>query len=132
MSAGVPASSTPADIGPPPEASIGGLPRPPIPRPLAPTPAAPATFAPLRNEDMSPVPATIAEDVTPPMPPVETPEQFKVTARRAFRQLSQLAPSEKRVRLLTAYLAFVEAVRTNAPDLEDIGDQLDDASIDAR
>jgi len=93
--------------------SVGNLPRPPMPqRPAAATtaPAAPAI----------------------PEPPTNTPAEFKSIVRRSFKLVSQLSPSEKREKLLAAYTAFVNAVQSQSPEVEGLGDALDDIYLECK
>jgi len=58
-------------------------------------------------------------------PPEQVPAEFKAVARRSFKLVGQLSPPE-RERLATAYTAFVEAVLASSPEVEELGDVLDD------
>ena len=66
-----------------------------------------------------------------PEPPAGVPEQFKSIARRSFRKLGTLEGDQHRL-LLGAYLAFVRAVEAKAPDVEDLGDALEEAYLEVR
>jgi len=96
------------------------------------------TTAPAKDLPKPPLAGSIPRPPTPPPaptippPPVETPEQFKSIARRSFKLVSQLSPSEKRDKLLAAYSAFVKAVETQSPDLEELGDVLDDTYMECK
>jgi molecular chaperone DnaK len=100
---GMPTPPAPADRSLPRPPT--GLPRPPggLPRPPAPKPPAGA-----------PVP-----------PPPSVPDEFKAMARRAFKLLGQLE-EPARAQLRKKYDAFVAAVERNSPEVEQLGDDLDD------
>lgn len=66
-----------------------------------------------------------------PEPPAGVPEQFKSITRRSFRKLGTIEGDQHRL-LLDAYLAFVRAVETKAPDVEDLGDMLEEAYLEVR
>ncbi|MGC4812286.1 Hsp70 family protein [Micromonospora sp. DT228] len=83
-----------------PKPSDSGLPKPPGGRP-------PASAEPL------------------PPPPAETPDEFKSTARRVYKLVPQLDPLG-REQLTEKYRAFVAAVQSGSPDVEDLGDELYD------
>lgn len=97
--------------------AVGELPKPPSTEPL-PQPPKPA--------------ATGAATTAIPEPPANTPEQFKSIARRSFKLVSQLPDSEKRTKLLAAYMAFVQAVQAQSPNIDDLGDILDDTYLECK
>jgi hypothetical protein len=84
-----------------PDTPLGGLPKPP------------------GRDDPPPVPA-------PQPPPADTPAEFTRIAWRSYELIEQLSPAECE-ELLDAYIAFVDAVNAGSPDLEALGDALDDA-----
>jgi molecular chaperone DnaK len=98
-----------------------GIPRPPQRETVPPTPVA---------QPANPTPSTNAPAI--PLPPENTPEQFKSIVRRSYKQINQLALSPQRDALLVAYRAFVQAVEANSPDLIDLGDDLEDIYIRTR
>jgi len=53
------------------------------------------------------------------------PDEFKSVVRRSFKLVEQLPPAD-RAKLAAAYTAFIAAVRTESPDVEDLGDALSD------
>jgi molecular chaperone DnaK len=89
------------DLPTPPGAGYGDLPKPPKP---AARPAEP--------------------ELVPP--PDRTPAEFKTLARRSYKMLAELSTADG-AELRAAYLAFVAAVEKDADDVEDRGDDLDDA-----
>jgi len=108
-------------------AAVGSLPKPPsaetLPRPPVSSHPVTTSATPVQT---TPVAAAI------PVPPAEIPEQFKSIGRRAFKFVSQLPPSEKREKLLAAYTKFVNAVVSQSPDLEDLGDTLEDTYVECK
>jgi len=68
----------------------------------------------------APVPAAVV-----PPPPAGIPDEFKAIARRSFKMIGQLPPAEN-AQLLATYTAFVTAVDAGSPDVEELGDALDD------
>ncbi|MCP4263682.1 MAG: Hsp70 family protein [Planctomycetes bacterium] len=103
-------------------AAVGTLPQPPSDEALP----RPPVSQPSQSSSSAPVASTIPE------PPANTPDQFKSIARRSFKLVSQLSASEKRERLLAAYMAFVKAVQTQATNVEKLGDALDDTYVECK
>lgn len=68
----------------------------------------------------------------PVAPPPETPDEFKSIARRSLKLLNSPLPKEQRERLLASYNAFVAAVRTGSPEMEDLGDALADTYMECK
>jgi molecular chaperone DnaK len=71
-------------------------------------------------------------EVTVQAPPATVPEQFKGTARRSFKMISQMPEGEKKSCLRKAYTEFLKAVEKQSPDIESIGDALEETYIDCR
>ena len=121
------ASGEPKDNG---AAAASNLPKPPaagtLPRP--PAPPRPTTASP----PATPTPAAAPAVPEIPVPPADTPEQFKSIARRSFKLASQLPASEKREKLLAAYTKFVNAVQAKSPEVEELGDTLDDTYVECK
>jgi molecular chaperone DnaK len=119
------ASGDPQDNG---AAKASGLPKPPVagtlPRP--PAPPRPTSSA----QPATPVAVSVAPEI--PSPPADMPDQFKSIARRSFKLVSQLPASEKREKLFTAYMKFVDAVQAKSPELEELGDALDDTYLECK
>lgn len=101
----------PADLPAPPP--VGDLPRPPMSQPSAAATTAPAA------------PAI-------PEPPTNIPAEFKSIARRSYKLASQSSPSEEREKLISAYTAFVNAVQVQSPEVEHLGDALDDIYVECK
>jgi len=64
------------------------------------------------------------EDVLPP-PPEDTPADYRMVARRAYKDIPRLDP-EPQAELRAAYLAFVAAVPAGSAEVEELGDTLFD------
>jgi molecular chaperone DnaK len=105
-----------AGAGTPPAAE--SLPSPPgsLPKPPGNLPRPPGSL---------PRPPTRAATRQVPPPPPSIPDEFKSTARRAYKLISQLTEPD-RTRLSEKYEAFVAAVERDSPDVEELGDELDD------
>jgi molecular chaperone DnaK len=116
----------PPDLPQPPG---GGLPRPPLPKPPV---SGASTAAPTASS--APSASTPTASAAIPPPPVDTPEQFKSIVRRSFKLVSQTPQSPGRDKLLTAYIAFVNAVESHQPEpeVQDLGDELEDTYIDCK
>ncbi|MCI0487095.1 MAG: Hsp70 family protein [Blastocatellia bacterium] len=107
-------------------AQAGNLPKPPAPSglPRPPIPPRPQSHA----APPAPAPPPVA---AVPEVPAETPAEFKSIARRSFKLLSTMASSPERDKLLAAYTAFVNAVNSQSPELEDLGDALGDTYMES-
>src|SRR5262249_50789688 len=99
----------------PPQPPRSDSPPPPQPPPPGQVASSPAPTTPMPP----PAPAV-------PEPPAETPAEFKSIARRSYKKLNTDPPSPARDRLLQAYTAFVHAVQAQSPEVEGLGDTLDD------
>jgi molecular chaperone DnaK (HSP70) len=108
-----------------PAAATGGVPRPPTATPATPPPAAAVPAA------TSQTAQTVTVNMPPPLSD-NTPEEFKSIARRSYKLLTQLPMSEKRNQLMAAYTAFIKAVESNSPEVEDLGDTLGDVYMDSK
>jgi molecular chaperone DnaK len=67
-----------------------------------------------------------------PEPPENTPPEFRSIARRSYKLLQQPMDAAARRELTMAYNAFLAAVRSNAADVESLGDALADVYEDAK
>jgi molecular chaperone DnaK len=101
-----PGEADAADAG-----AVGGLPKPPgrdvregLPKPPGASAPGPAPLQP---------------------PPTQTPDEFKTVARRSFKLVGQLPPTDS-ARLAAAYTAFVTAVQAGSDEVEYLGDELSD------
>jgi len=112
---------------------------PPQPTPQGPTdgeatevPPPPATPQPAASPAPSPTPSASAEgeETAMVLPRVDVPDEFKSIRRRAQKQIERKFDGK----LLAAYNAFVTALNNGiaGDELEELGDQLEDAYHDAR
>jgi molecular chaperone DnaK len=92
---------------------------PPPPRPMAASAAA------------APAPAAAAP-ASVEAPPEGVPSDFRSVARRAFKLLEGPMDLAKQERLVRAYNDFVEAVKSNAANVEELGDALGDVYIECK
>lgn len=108
---------------PPPRVHTTPPPAQPAPVPVPPRPAVPQP-APVAQ----PAPAAGAL----PIPPENTPEKHQSIARRSYKKLNQLPTSDPNYRkLYNAYLAFIEAVTSADPDLDDYAVDLNELYLRA-
>ena len=129
----VPTPEPPEGLPKPPGA--GSLPRPPLPRPPGASASTAVTTSPSVPAAATAVgSSTVAAAAGIPSPPADTPEQFKSIVRRSFKLVSQMPQSPARDKLLAAYTAFVNAVdsRQPEPQIQDLGDELEDTYIDCK
>jgi len=112
-------SVTPGSIPPPPRPAV-----PPPPRPVAPPPSQPAVQPPPTQSTPS-ASGAMSDELS--QPPTDLPEKYQGIARRVFKFLNQLEPSNPNYRKLSkAYTAFLGASASGDPDIEDYYEDMKD------
>ncbi len=129
-----PQAFRPGSVPPPPQRSAVPVPTPP--RQQASAQPAPQPSQPAQQPAPSPQPAQAAQPAPStgslPMPPENTPENHRALLRRSYKKLNQLPVSDPNYRkLYNAYVAFVEAVMSGDPDLDDYAFDLNELYLRA-
>ena len=95
-----------------------------VTQPMAPVADAPVPTVPSPTvPELAPLVPTV---LAIPEPPAEVPAEFKSIVRRSFKLLNTLSRSPEQDALLSIYMAFLNAVNSQSPDVEDLGDELGD------
>jgi molecular chaperone DnaK len=106
-------------IPPPPRPAV-----PPPPRPVAPPPPQPVQ-PPVSTQSMSSASGATSGELS--QPSADLPEKYQSTARRVFKFLSQLEPSNPNYRKLSkAYTAFLGAISSGDSDIDDYYEDMKD------
>jgi molecular chaperone DnaK len=126
-----PQAFKPGSVPPPPPRAGMPVTQPPKPQPT-PTAQPASTPQPAQSAQTAPPaqPAPTAGSL--PMPPENTPENHRGLLRRSYKKLNQLPVSDPNYRkLYNAYMAFVEAVMSGDPDLDDYAFDLNELYLRA-